>query len=173
MRWEPLVLIALTASLVGLMILLTMTNRRHRWIALGTLAYLTGLGAIVFTPLSFSGTAVYVMPAGIGRVNLTQLDVWNLGFFENILMTLPLGFLFKRFWPSLSLWGVGFLGLSAGSFIEIAQYILSHHWLINRSSDLNDVLANALGVLMGGLVALALQHLQTTHQQKLTRVSMS
>lgn len=166
MRWEPLLLILLGASLSGLMILMTMTNRRHRWFALVTLAYLTGLSAIVFTPLSFDGTSVYIMPVGIGRVNLTQLDVWNLGFFENIVMTLPLGLLVKWLWPRLSLWSVGLAGVFVGGTIETMQYVLSHHWLINRSSDINDVLANALGVLIGGVLVAGYLRLRTGRRSK-------
>lgn len=167
MRWEPLLLILLIASLSGLVILMTMTNRRHRWLALVTLAYLTGLSTIVFTPLSFDGTSVYIMPVGIGRVNLTQLDVFNLGFMENIVMTLPLGLLVKWLWPRLSLWGVGVFGLMVGSSIETAQYVLSHHWLINRSSDINDVLANAVGILIGGTIVAVYLHVRNARQRKL------
>ena len=167
MRWEPLLLILLVASLSGLMIGMTMTNRRHRWLALVTLAYLTGLSAIVFTPLSFDGTSLYIMPVGVGRVNLTQLDVFNLGFMENIVLTLPLGLLIKWLLPRLSLLDVGLFGLCVGGTIETAQYVLSHHWLINRSSDINDVLANAAGILVGGLIVAIYQHVHATHQRKL------
>jgi len=172
MRWEPLLLILLVASLSGLLILMTMTNKRHRWLALVTLAYLTGLCAIVFTPLSFDGTAVYIMPAGLGRVNLTYLNLFSLGFFENILMTVPLGILVKVFWSRISLWGVGVFGVFVGGSIETLQYILSHHWLINRSSDINDVLANALGVLVGGLIMATIQYAWGLHRKAVqTQVS--
>lgn len=167
MRWEPLLIILLTASLSGLVILTTMTKRRHRWLALITLGYLTSLAAIVFTPLSFSGTAVYIMPPGMGRVNLTQLDVLNLGFAENILMTLPFGLLLKWFWPRLTLRGAAFCGLWLGGSIETLQYLLSHHWLINRSSDINDVLANLLGVFIGSLLVTGYQYLVSHRHRKL------
>lgn len=150
MRWEPLLIITLMASLSGLLIVTT--THKHRWFALLTLAYLTGLAAILFTPISFSGTGIYIMPVGLGRVNLTHLDLANLGFAENILLTLPLGLLLKWVVPRMSLWGIGTSGLFVGSSIETMQYILSQHWLINRSSDINDVLANALGILIGGMV---------------------
>lgn len=152
MRWEPLLLIVLAAMLSGLFILLTITNRRHRWLALLTLAYLTGLSAIVFTPISFDGTALYIMPVGTGRVNLTQLSIFNLGFVENIVLTLPLGLLVKWLWPRLSLMDAGLFGLFVGGGIETTQFVLSHHWLINRSSDINDVLANATGILVGAIL---------------------
>lgn len=150
MRWEPLLLIILLAGLSGLLIVAT--GRKRRWFALLVLGYLTGLAAILFTPISFSGTAIYIMPIGIGRVNLTNLSVFNLGFLENIVLTIPLGLLAKWMLPKLSLLDVSLLGLFVGGSVETMQYLLSHHWLINRSSDINDVLANALGILVGGLV---------------------
>ncbi|QMU07665.1 VanZ family protein [Levilactobacillus suantsaii] len=152
MRWEPLLIILLIAGLSGLFVLTTTVNRSHRWLALVSLSYLTGLAAIVFTPLSFTGTAVYIMPPGLGRVNLTALDIMNLGFAENILLTLPLGVLVKRLWAQLPLLGVALFGFVASGSIEVGQYLLSHHWLINRSSDINDVVANTLGVILGGLI---------------------
>ncbi|UIF29845.1 VanZ family protein [Levilactobacillus brevis] len=164
MRWEPLLIIFLMACLSGLLIVTTM--RKHRWFALLTLAYLTGLGAILFTPISISGISIYVMPAGFGRVNLTQLDLFNLGFAENILLTLPLGLLLKWLAPKLPLLGVGLFGLFAGSSIETMQYILSQHWLINRSSDINDVLANALGILIGGAAVAVFYRLRGHHRQQ-------
>ncbi|WP_125546135.1 VanZ family protein [Levilactobacillus lindianensis] len=150
MRWEPLLLIILLAGLSGLLIVAT--GRKRRWFALLVLGYLTGLAAILFTPISFSGTAIYIMPIGIGRVNLTNLGVFNLGFLENIVLTIPLGLLVKWMLPKLSLLDVSLLGLFVGGSVETMQYVLSHDWLINRSSDINDVLANALGILVGGLV---------------------
>ncbi|MFC6165755.1 VanZ family protein [Lactiplantibacillus dongliensis] len=163
MRWEPLLLILLMAGLSGLLILII--GRRPRWLALLKLAYFTGLAAILFTPISFSGTSLYIMPIGIGRVNLTNLSFSNLGFLENIMLTLPLGLLLKWTWSRLSLFGVGFMGLMAGSSIEITQYFLSQHYLINRSSDINDILANALGILIGGLIITSYLQLTTKHRR--------
>ncbi|WP_260197192.1 VanZ family protein [Lactiplantibacillus pentosus] len=31
---------------------------------------------------------------------------------------------------------------------------MSQHWLINRSSDINDVIANTLGILIGAVIAM-------------------
>jgi len=163
MRWDPLLLILLVAGLGGLLILII--GRRPRWLALLKLAYFTGLAAILFTPISFSGTSLYIMPIGIGRVNLTNLSFSNLGFLENIMLTLPLGLLLKWTWSRLSLFGVGFMGLMAGSSIEITQYFLSQHYLINRSSDINDILANALGILIGGLIITSYLQLTTKHRR--------
>jgi len=59
MRWEPLLLIILMAGLSGLLIVAT--GGKHRWFALLVLSYLTGLAAILFTPISFDGTGIYIL----------------------------------------------------------------------------------------------------------------
>lgn len=164
MRWEPLLIILLLAGLTGLFILAT--HYRKHWLTWLVWGYLTSLGAILFTPLAFTGTAVYIIGPGSGQVNLTHLDMLNLGFFENIIMKIPLGILLKWIWPKLSLWRLLELGGLAGTFFETTQYILSQHWLINRSSDINDVISNTLGVIVGGMVVALYYRLTALHHRK-------
>ena len=151
MRWLPLLLILSLSGLVGVVLSHHSNGGRRKlgWRLL-ILAYLTTLGVILFTPISFDGSAVYIMPAGTGRVNLTRLAFSNLGFAENVLLTLPLGLLIKRALPRTPLVIIAILGLMIGGSIEVAQHYLSIYWLINRSSDINDVLANGIGVTIGG-----------------------
>ncbi|WP_225429377.1 VanZ family protein [Levilactobacillus brevis] len=111
------------------------------------------------------------MPLGAGRVNLTQLNILNWGFLENIILTVPIGLLLKWFWPKLSLLTIGGLGLLVGSSIEIGQYVLSQHWLINRSSDINDVLANAIGIIIGGLLVTLYYRLSTSRRSRVRLVA--
>lgn len=151
-RWLPLLVIISLAALGSLLSGVHVRSGRQRVWRLVILAYLTGLGLILFTPISFDGAALYVMPAGTGQVNLTRLYPQTLGFLENICLTVPLGWLLKQRWPHLSLIRLVMLGLLIGGGIETGQYYMSQNWLINRSSDINDVLANALGIATGGLL---------------------
>lgn len=167
MRWEPLLFIMLVAGFSALAIILF--GGKRRWIAGLILVYFTGLATILFTPISIDGTAPYLMPLGVGRVNLTRLALFNLGFLENIILTVPLGLLIKAALPKLPLLGVSFVGLFVGSSIETTQYILSHHFLINRSSDINDVLANALGILIGGILMASYHYIQQAQQKQKAR----
>ena len=73
------------------MILVHVRQPQARTRQLLGLGYLFGLSVILFTPLSFDGTAIYVMPAGVGQVNLSRLYLHGLGFIENIILTIPLG----------------------------------------------------------------------------------
>ena len=91
MRWIPLIIILFIAIASGLYLFETVTDFEKRRFYLVSLVYLTFLGTILFTPISFDGTAVYVMPAGQGQVNLHKLDVWEVGFLENIILTVPSG----------------------------------------------------------------------------------
>jgi len=167
MRWEPLLFIMLVAGFSALAIVLF--GGKHRWFASLILVYCAGLATILFTPISIDGTVPYLMPVGIGRVNLTRLAFFNLGFLENIILTVPLGLLIKAALPKLPILGVGFVGLIVGSSIETGQYILSHQFLINRSSDINDVLANALGILIGGIVMATVHYFQRSQQKQKAR----
>jgi len=157
MRWEPFRIILIVATLSCLVILVHVRQPQARTRQLLGLGYLFGLSVILFTPLSFDGTAIYVMPAGVGQVNLSRLYLHGLGFIENIILTIPLGWGIKRHFHHYPLLGFGLTGLLVGASIESLQYFMSQHWLINRSSDINDVIANAAGILLGGLVAATCQ----------------
>ncbi|CAJ1188322.1 hypothetical protein CPR19088_GLDEOEPO_01916 [Companilactobacillus paralimentarius] len=153
MRWIPLLIILSLAFLGGLYILGNIDDANRRKILLIRLAYLTFLDAILFSPLSFTGTAVYIMPAGIGRVNLRYIYI-GLGFIENIILTIPLGFLIKRIFSNMSLISIVPIGFALGAGFEIMQYYLSHTFYINRISDINDVLANGIGIITGFILAM-------------------
>jgi VanZ like family. len=115
------------------------------------------------TPMSFTGTKVYIMPAGIGSVNLSRIT-YDLGFIENIALTVPLGFLIKQAFSNISLISMVPVGLMTGAAIETMQYYLSHVFLINRTSDISDVVANGIGIVVGSLLVLIYRYV---YEQKL------
>lgn len=152
MRWLPLIIILVLIAGGGLLAANNIKEPDKRRWTLVSLAYMAGLGVILFTPISFNGLSVYVMPAGVGRVNYTRLYLHGAGFIENIILTMPLGFIIKKIFHQIPISIVGLLGLVIGGGIELAQYYMSQYWLINRSSDINDIIANALGILVGGIL---------------------
>ena len=143
MRWEPFMFILLLTTVSCLVILIATRNAKQRGLRLLGLAYLFGLSVILFTPLSVDG-----------QVNLTRLYFHGVGFLENILLTIPLGWGLKRRFQRRSLISIGMTGLLISAGIESLQYFMSQHWLINRSSDINDVVANTLGILIGAVIAM-------------------
>lgn len=152
MRYIPLLFILTIAFCLGLAIFNLVKDFEKRRFNLISLVYLTFLATILFTPISFDGSSVYVMPAGIGQVNLHKLNILELGFAENIILTVPLGFLIKYYLPKISIISMALAGFLIGSLIETAQFFLSHIFLINRTSDINDVIANALGIVIGAIL---------------------
>ncbi|MBL3529990.1 VanZ family protein [Companilactobacillus zhachilii] len=163
MRWMPLFIILTLSLLSGIYLFNNIREfNRHR-VSLISLIYLTFLGTILFTPLSFTGTEVYIMPAGIGSVNLSHIT-YDLGFIENIALTVPLGFLIKRAFSNISLISMVPVGLMTGAAIETMQYYLSHVFLINRTSDISDVVANGIGIVVGSVLVLVYRYV---YEQKL------
>lgn len=156
-RWIPLISILLVSFLILIYITNTITDFNKRKLPLISLIYLTFLGMILFTPVSFTGTAVYIMPTGIGQVNLHHI-YYDLGFIENIILTVPLGFLIKKAFSEISVISMIPLGVIIGASIETMQYYLSHTFLINRTSDISDVVANAAGIVIGATVMLFYQY---------------
>lgn len=171
MRWIPLLLILTFTFMGGLNIYRRENKLALRGFYLIGLTYLTLLEIIVFTPISFDGSMIYVMPLGIGRVNLTQLDIVNLGFVENIILTVPLGMMIKWSANKLSTLKMATIGIMIGGSIETIQYYLSHIFLINRSSDINDVLANALGIVVGAVLVSAFSYLLDRFSKQIPIIS--
>ncbi len=110
MRYIPLLIILTLAICLGLTIFNLVKNFEKKCFNLVSLVYLTFLVIILFTPISFDGSSVYVMPAGIGQVNLHKLDILELGFAENIILTVPLGFLIKYYLPKFSIISMALAG---------------------------------------------------------------
>ncbi|MFH5811571.1 VanZ family protein [Companilactobacillus sp. FL22-1] len=152
MRWIPITIILIILSCVTLFVVHQYKNSKHFPLALLTMLYLIGISAILFTPISIDGLSVQILPPGIGRVNETRLYFHDVGFFENIILTIPLGMIIKKSVPQIPLLILAVFGIICSSGFEIAQYYLSHYFLINRTSDINDVIANTTGIIIGGLL---------------------
>ncbi|MFH5810591.1 VanZ family protein [Companilactobacillus sp. FL22-1] len=157
MRWIPLFVILILSLLCGIYLFDNVKDIVKRRIAFLSLIYMTLLGTILFTPFSFDGVGVYVMPAGTGSVNLYHI-YYDLGFVENIALTVPLGFLLKRAFNKIPWITMAPIGLMIGATIETMQYYLSHLYLINRTSDISDVVANGIGIVIGATLVLVYRY---------------
>ncbi|MFA1508677.1 VanZ family protein [Priestia aryabhattai] len=88
----------------------------------------------------------------------TNVDEWNsvslLNLTANVMLFLPLGFFVSLIWRKYhSFKRVMILGLSVTCLIEFIQYF------IGRSSDIDDVLLNTFGTVIGYVVLLISQYL--------------
>lgn len=160
MRWIPFFMISSVSFLISVYILTNIREFDKRRMSLFSLGYLTFIGVILFTPMSFDGRSVYVMPAGFGSVNLYHI-YYDLGFIENIILTIPLGFLIKEYFSEIALFDVIPIGLMIGASIETLQFVLSHVLLINRTSDISDVVSNGVGIFIGASLFLICQYAST------------
>ncbi len=96
-------------------------------------------------------------PGHSGRLNLVPFDFGGAATaFEpvaNILLFVPLGMLLSTLGRRV-LAVVG-AGLAVSLVIEVTQYLLN----IGRTADVNDLIENTLGTLIGWLVVLAVRRI--------------
>ena len=117
--------------------------------------YLIGVVSVVVFPIYIPDGNLYphvslqmnLVPFDFGACDPTILCVKNI--YENILLTIPFGFgisFISKIKPRNTYW----LALAVGLMLEITQLVIS---LIVHSAfrvvDINDVLLNAIGVLIG------------------------
>ena len=103
-----------------------------------------------------------LLPGHAGRLNLVPFDfgasATPLEPLSNVLLFIPLGILLATLnWRWFAVVGVG-LGLSL--MIETTQYLLDN----GRTADVNDVMENTLGTVIGLLVALAIHRMASRRE---------
>lgn len=125
----------------GGMALITLTPRWFHWLTL-----LTG-GQIE-------------MYFQVGSVNLTpfrtfSFDPWSLLILlGNVIMFIPIGFFITLLWRNISWFRLFSIGLLTTFSIETVQLF------VGRTFDIDDILLNTLGVVLGGLFHRLLRHLK-------------
>jgi glycopeptide antibiotics resistance protein len=127
---------------------------RHPVLSLTTFAYLALVGWITLSPLDtpsqfgilWTLAEFFDAHSATGWITFARLE-----FMANVLMFVPVGIflvllLGRRFW-----WLAIVPGIAMTGAIEFSQQFIA-----NRVSDPRDLAANAMGVVVGTLVALAL-----------------
>jgi len=131
----------------------------RRWTALGTLyclaagVYVAGVLHFTLFPIEWNH-GVYRSRNpwynGISPIPLLTADLS--GFVLNVVMMVPLGVFAALLWPKpLTIKQVALVGLVASAFIEITQVVLYAIFDSGRSADVNDLIANTLGCVLGYL----------------------
>lgn len=143
-------------------------NELFRWLLV---CWLSGLLALVWTPSNLwsslwhtlltgqSGGSfgsmfqanINLMPTFLRRLMGEYTSGSWVQFMElgNVLMFLPFGFLLPFVWKKVRLWRVVLAGMVLSAVIEVGQIVVA------RSTDIDDLIANTLGTLVGyGLFAL-------------------
>ncbi|WP_314650294.1 VanZ family protein [uncultured Microbacterium sp.] len=148
--------VVVPAALVAAIIVIAV-SRRHRADAATTawrvaaVAYVAALVSATLFPFQVL-IGPYAPVSGdwwdsINPIPLVGLDPRN--FLLNIAMTVPLGILLPVLTRRRSLRAVLTAGLATSLGIEVTQYICLRLLSSGRSSDIDDVIANVIGVAIG------------------------
>ncbi|MCH4169675.1 MAG: VanZ family protein [Lactobacillus sp.] len=152
-QYFPVILIFALISLATTRLKTAHFTGAQRFVLATVVVYLAALDLLCFTPSQISWAALNdLQPTWLlGRVPANFIPFYkiDLGFFLNILMTIPLGIylslLVKQ--PSLALSLKA--GLICGVTIESSQLLFGAFFDIKRWVDINDVITNCLGVILG------------------------
>ncbi|GAB5055980.1 VanZ family protein [Companilactobacillus alimentarius] len=161
MRWIPALFIVLLVGVSGLDIAINFKKIQHPRFMILSWLYTMYLLAVLFMPIASNGLVIHLTTPRVGRVNLQELQLTNLEFVENIIMTVPLGVIIKKYFSKLPLTLIAILGIILSGSFETVQYVLSHLFLINRTSDINDVISNTLGIVIGAILMLLYRYFKT------------
>ncbi|MDF7671889.1 VanZ family protein [Lactobacillus sp. ESL0701] len=129
------------------------------WLLL--LVLIGAVGYLCFSPnlpVSLPADSHQISYIMVGKAPVAYVpfqEIGQLGFWLNILMTIPLGIIIavitKHQWQ-LKL--ITITGTLIGCFIEVTQFILDNLSLASRWVDINDVIANGLGFIIGYLLVI-------------------
>lgn len=127
-------------------------RRRPVLLAL-TVVYLLAVAAITLTPQPADAPQSHIIRDAIAALARLPLFGWvtydGVEFTANIAMFLPMGVLLTLLLDLRRWWLVLLIGVAATCSIELAQSAMP-----TRVSDVRDIVANALGTLIGiGIVA--------------------
>lgn len=132
-------------------------GRPSRWPPVAALVYVAALAVVTLLPVSWSvgfdedkwptDNRPRLLPFGGILFELPRSPLETLvELFGNVLLFAPLGFLLPLLFPAMRRWWQA-LAVGAGVSLAIELYQLA--WPGVRKADVNDVLMNVLGALLG------------------------
>ncbi|NJI60620.1 VanZ family protein [Microbacterium oxydans] len=122
-------------ALVGYLLFIGFTV----WLPANVSAKVTGLVGVMARWVSDAGIAPYYQSAVVFE------------FLANVALFVPVGFLLPFAWSRLRLWHVVLIGALMSGLIESVQGLMP-----SRFPTISDVIANSLGTLVGGVIAVLL-----------------
>ncbi len=118
------------------------------WSLLLEYVFIVVCSNIVFRPLKM-GARLELMPFWTYEAvfdNVIGVSIWDIVL--NVVLFMPLGFLVKLIYPSLSLLKLLGIAVLCSLFIETNQYIFE-----KGVAQIDDVMHNVIGALLGWLIA--------------------
>lgn len=129
--------------------------RRHPFLSFATLAYLAVVGWVTLGPQPLDnrarGLLWDVLEKLQGYESLAWITYDRVEFAANILMFIPIGLLFVLLFGRRQWWFAILVSVLVTLGIEFAQLFLS-----DRVTDVRDLVSNAIGAVIGVLLALLL-----------------
>ncbi|MEV6596980.1 VanZ family protein [Actinoplanes sp. NPDC051346] len=117
------------------------------------LLYAACVIAITIFPIRVRPASYWADEPFMTMVHWIPGDVDAPSFTLNVIMFIPLGVLVPLLWPSAdSPWAIGWRALAASASIETVQLILGLTLGSRRTIDINDLIANSAGALLGLLI---------------------
>ncbi|MFE9701114.1 VanZ family protein [Streptomyces sp. NPDC006270] len=138
----------------------------------GTALYAAAVASLTLFPLWIYGGDYRNQAEWIGQIQPIPLVLADITMVPNVVMFMPLGFILPLFLPRLNrgrtvlACALVSLGIEA---VQLLQYIVFAN---GRAVDVNDLIANAIGGLLGYTVLRAAQH-GTATRRVLDKVSPS
>lgn len=128
-------------------------NGRQRLALAAAVAYVVAVADVTFFPMEVALGRYGNQAAWHSQINpipLLTLDART--FVLNIVMTIPLGVLLALLVPRVGLRDVAIVGVLFSLSIEVTQLALNVLASTGRGADVNDLIANTLGALLGYVV---------------------
>ncbi|MDG9702911.1 VanZ family protein [Streptomyces sp. DH37] len=152
-------LLILFAAWLAVRVRRGMWNRRHALLQLTAAVYAAAVLSLTVFPLNVTWGEYANQAPWIGQINFIPLLTADITIVPNVIMMVPAGFLLPLLFRRADSPSRATLMTAAVSLSVEATQLLSYIVLNNgRSVDVNDLLANTLGGLVGyALLALALR----------------
>lgn len=162
-KWIPY-FIDVTSVLIWLKIQSSQIAKLSRWqltTILSAVIYVITVSYLTLAPTSYAFVGTQqVAPLMVGNVPVNLIPFWSTtsDFYQNVLMMLPMGVYISLLRPDFKAKHTVLLGLVVSVGIETLQFILDWSVGLSRWVDINDVLTNTFGVLVGWGLVISLQH---------------
>lgn len=138
-------------------------NWNHEIVLFLFISFLIGLASLTVIPkLEITSEGIKIIKTSIGGINLIPLKViyetyievfkynnmnyFIINFLGNIIMFMPIGFFIALLWKIKDKYVI-LIGASSSLFIEITQLFIG-----GRGTDIDDVILNTIGVILGLLI---------------------
>lgn len=162
-KWLPYLL-----NITGILVWLKMQSGHLKRLSIfqlvtiiSALVYILVVSYLTLAPTSYAFVGPqYVSPMMIGTAPINLVPFWSTtaDFYQNVVMMLPMGIYLGLLLPKLKLKNVLLTGLAVSCTIEGLQFVLDLTVGLSRWVDINDVLTNTFGVLVGWLILVVLRH---------------